>query len=597
MASRTIYPPIVKDYEPAFTAGQNAKLRMYFNLSSLSKPLGDNFSVYASIIRKDGVQVVNLENDTTNNIYRATGIILNLVPHKISTGYYYVDIDNNNLKSDWTYDGTTYKGWIPGWSYKVQLRISEIACPSNRVNQQEAWLQENSELFSEWSTICFVKCISPMEVINYNKGYVSAGGEPTVTTEDKIFSASIQSIIPDTEDYYSCNLVLYEYDRVNDIDVLIGTPIEYSGEIFNNEISNSAVKYTYKTNFVNGRKYSVYLNYITENDYRPDTSIGYTFRYQESVEGNTKVKLLTVENLTENVEIDALITNVSSLGIEEDEGRIGLKIYYDTEAEGSNVFTSFLIRRSSSKDNFTTWEDIKYITVDENTSTAINQYPIVYDYTVESGIWYKYGIAGVTTDGERSNLNILNNPAIRLFEYSYILGENEKQLKLEFDNTISTFTPKVVDGQQEPIGSKYPFVGRNSIIDYKSFPITGLITFWLDEANTFLKNGKEDIFHPDVVALYENYNLNRNIRQYDYTYEREFRKKVMEFLNDGKPKLFKSPSEGNIIVRLKDVNLTPNQPTGRLIYSFNANALEIDDDNMYNYLKYGFYYPGTYRTQ
>ena len=592
MASRTIYPPIVKDYEPAFIAGNDAKLRMYFNLSSLSEPLGDNFSIHASIIRKDGVQVVNLENDTTNNIYRATGTILNLVPHKISTGYYYVDIDNNNLKSDWTYDGTTYHGWIPGWSYKVQLRISKIACPSNRVNQQETWLQENSELFSEWSTICFIKCISPMEIINYN-GYAIANSGSVPESNDRIFSATIQSIIPDIEDYYSCNITLYKCDNLDNI---ISTPIEQSEEIFNNEISNSAVRYTYKTEFEQGIKYIVYVNYITENDYRPLLPTAFVFRFSESAEGNTKVKLLTVENLIENAEINALITNVSSLGLEEDEGRIGLKIYYDTEAEGSNAFTSFLIRRSSSKDNFTTWEDIKYITVDENTSTAINQYPIVYDYTVESGIWYKYGIAGVTADGERSNLNIIN-PVIRLFEYSYILGENEKQLKLEFDNTINTFTPKVVDGQQEPIGSKYPFIGRNSVIDYKSFPITGLITFWLDEANTFLKNGKEDIFHPDVVALYENYNLNRNIRQYDYTYEREFRKKVMEFLNDGKPKLFKSPSEGNIIVRLKDVNLTPNQPTGRLIYSFNANALEIDDDNMYNYLKYGFYYPGTYRTQ
>lgn len=594
MASRTIYPPIVKDYEPAFIAGNDAKLRMYFNLSSLSKSLGDNFSIHASIIRKDGVQVVNLENDTTNNIYRATGTILNLVPHKISAGYYYVDIDNNNLKSDWTYDGTTYHGWIPGWSYKVQLRISKIACPSNRVNQQEAWLQENSELFSEWSTICFIKCISPMEVINYNKNYVPVGETPTQGTNDRIFSATIQSIIPDIEDYYSCNITLYKCDNLDNI---INTPIEQSGEIFNNEISNSAVRYTYKTEFEEGVKYVVYVNYITENDYRPLLPTAFVFRFSESAEGSTKVKLLTVENLTENAEIDALITDVSSLGLEEDEGRIGLKIYYDTEAEGSNTFTSFLIRRASSKDNFAIWEDIKYITVDENTATAINQYPIVYDYTVESGIWYKYGVAGVAADGKRSNLNILNNPVIRLFEYSYILGENEKQLKLEFDNTISTFTPKVVDGQQEPIGSKYPFVGRNSVINYKSFSITGLITFWLDEANTFLKNGKEDIFYPEVIALYENFNLSRNIRQYDYTYEREFRKKVMEFLNDGKPKLFKSPSEGNIIVRLKDINLTPNQAIGRLIYSFNANALEIDDDNMYNYLKYGFYYPGTYRTQ
>jgi hypothetical protein len=32
----------------------------------------------------------------------------------------------------------------------------------------------------------------------------------------------------------------------------------------------------------------------------------------------------------------------------------------------------------------------------------------------------------------------------------------------------------------------------------------------------------------------------------------------MNWLNNGKPKLFRSPSEGNYIVRLMSVSLTPN---------------------------------------
>jgi hypothetical protein len=41
-----------------------------------------------------------------------------------------------------------------------------------------------------------------------------------------------------------------------------------------------------------------------------------------------------------------------------------------------------------------------------------------------------------------------------------------------------------------------------------------------------------------------------------------------------------------------DVNCTPNQSLGRMIYSFTSNAFELDDANMENYLKYGFYEVG-----
>jgi len=67
-------------------------------------------------------------------------------------------------------------------------------------------------------------------------------------------------------------------------------------------------------------------------------------------------------------------------------------------------------------------------------------------------------------------------------------------------------------------------------------------------------------------------------------------------LQDGKPKLFKSPTEGNIIVRLMDINCTPNQTLGRMIYSFNSNAIELNDPTMANYLKYGFYNIGEKKT-
>ena len=165
MASRTLYPPIVNSFEPAFVAGSGSQLRVYFSLSSLSSVSNiSNISVHASIMRKDGVKVLNTKNDPDNGRYRATGIILNMIPRRDTTmenNLYYVVINNNDLDSQVTLSGTTYNGWIPGWTYKIQLRLSTAIYPGGDI-KQAVWLQEHANDFSEWSTICYTKVISEM---------------------------------------------------------------------------------------------------------------------------------------------------------------------------------------------------------------------------------------------------------------------------------------------------------------------------------------------------------------------------------------------------------------------------------------------------
>ena len=58
--------------------------------------------------------------------------------------------------------------------------------------------------------------------------------------------------------------------------------------------------------------------------------------------------------------------------------------------------------------------------------------------------------------------------------------------------------------------------------------------------------------------------------------EREYKMRVLEWLNNGKPKLFRSPTEGNFLVRLMNVSLTPNDTLGRMLHTFSATAYEID---------------------
>jgi len=62
--------------------------------------------------------------------------------------------------------------------------------------------------------------------------------------------------------------------------------------------------------------------------------------------------------------------------------------------------------------------------------------------------------------------------------------------------------------------------------------------------------------------------------------------KVSEFLYDGQPKLFRSATEGNFIIKVMDVSLTPNATLGRRIVSFTATAYEIAECTVENFKKY-----------
>ena len=90
----------------------------------------------------------------------------------------------------------------------------------------------------------------------------------------------------------------------------------------------------------------------------------------------------------------------------------------------------------------------------------------------------------------------------------------------------------------------------------------------------------------EISNLYNEYNNRKGISLYDYTYEREFREKVMEFLSDGKVKMFKSPTEGNILIYLNNISLSPNKSLSRLVSSFTSTATEVAKNTIDNQIKY-----------
>jgi hypothetical protein len=79
-------------------------------------------------------------------------------------------------------------------------------------------------------------------------------------------------------------------------------------------------------------------------------------------------------------------------------------------------------------------------------------------------------------------------------------------------------------------------------------------------------------------TTYYNFLSSNGIPTYNnYISERLFRENVLKFLNDGKPKLLKTASEGLFLVRLTNLSFTPNKSLGRMIYNFSCEFTEIAD--------------------
>lgn len=591
MPSTTLYPPIMNSYMPAFqvTAGSTSLLRddtcpIDFSISKYNTP-SEIKQIQISITKQSsGVNVLALEDTLdeetpVNSRYRSTGILLLDLPETGLTpsanNIYTVDLYDSDLDCS---DGLGNEGFIPGWLYKVQMRFSYVRYLDERDTKTQAvWLKEKAQYFSEWSTICIVKPIGDMflNVTNLISNNQPFSNDLTYPTSNLEIFGNIVSAQDETEVLYSYQAKLYDSNNIllEDSGTLIASNYNDINKIhylFTNELQNNGV-------------YGLEIKYVTNNNYSNTVSVNFTCEYEEGAGAGIYVTYL--ESTAAHNNIDTL----TSLGFEEDEGRIGLLLNKDSEG----TFTGkIFVRRTDSATNFTKWIDIKEL---DCTNTDISSLGLFYDYTVESGVWYKYAVQ-LLLPGETFRSPLIypedsqgqicdEDYAMRDFNYSFLLGENEQQLKLKFDNTMNSFKYQVTESKTETVGAKHPTIARNTAVYYRNFPVTSLISFQMDENQTFCKEG--DILKWEKLRiLYHKYKTDRKISQYDYIYEREFRDKVIEFLLNGKPKIFKSPTEGNIIVRLTDNNLIPNQSLGRMVYSFSANAIEIADNTLENQKKY-----------
>lgn len=215
------------------------------------------------------------------------------------------------------------------------------------------------------------------------------------------------------------------------------------------------------------------------------------------------------------------------------------------------------------------------------------------DFSVKQGEEYTY-LLRIINDNNFSepvgDNGTLNDNSVKCDFEDAFLFDGEHQLCIRYNPKIASFKSTLLESKTDTLGGKYPFIFRNGNVRYKEFSISGLISILSDE-NKLFQNENKNMFldrfgiNDDIRAVKDFKTALTTDNIHD---EREFKMNVLSWLTNGKPKMFKSATEGNFIIRLMNSSLSPNDTLGRMLHTFTSTAYEINDYTYDNLFDYGF---------
>ena len=570
MASRICYPPITYSSLPAFPAGTDLMFR--FNIPNLNAKNDIKSIQFVVNFQTNNKSAVRREQWHTDIIFIPWSSV-----REDSLGYY-VYIGSDNLTN----------GWEAGLYYRIQARFGLIEGPEQigfDWGDWAEWSQHAAEnnLLTEWSTVTIVKAITrpTVSIINLTDSSAEVGNQFVSSSLSTFVGAYYSSdpqeivdtyrfIITDQNGTIVADSGIQHHNAADDYYI-----VEYIND--NSEISSIDI-YNPEIYLNDGETYHIEYSITTKNLYTGTAS--YDFTIQDNYSGAPAI-YVTAQVDNENGKIDVYFNNINS----------------------EDLFRgNFVIKRASSQTNYNIWEDLVTL---QFSSIAFNNTLVYQDYFVEHGVTYRYGVQQIYKNQTRSYLvteeeDDRSSYYTCLFNYSYLYS-NGKQLVLKFNDTVDSFAQTHLESVQQAMGSVYPFITRNGITSYYQFPIEGLISYHQDEMEQFLS--KDSTLFPYSVTRTRPedkeplFTPNTNLTNQNIYTERKFREAIMDFLYSGDYFVYKSQTEGNILVVLTGISLTPNSTVHRMIYSFSAQAYQIDEYNLSTLAKYGVYDPGEFEQE
>ena len=491
-----------------------------------------------------------------------------------------LDLNNNdsivfNIVEEQNGFQSSYSKFFVGQYYKVQI----------------AYVQNNE--IGYYSTVGIIKCTSKPEIsiVNMTEGALHS---------DTTFYTGIYKNSGDTtEKLYSYYFNIY--DNSNNLITTSGEQLHNAEE--DTSIEESKDEYQLLIALEKNKIYNIVYGGTTINGMKIET-VPYRIVQQSTIPPEIKADI-TVEMNSNNgyVKINIIGKKNPDTGLEE------------------NAIGTFQILRSSELGQYSDWQIIHRFVMFGSQPSALD----IKDFTVEQGKKYKYALQQYNNASGLVSDKMFSNEIMVDFEDCF-LYDGEHQLKIKYNPKISSFKETLLEAKTNTLGGQYPFFFRNGKVAYKEFPISGLISYLMDEEHLFLtdeeiglenftqnyyrtatlKSGittaNTDYFQAirdqgnynkaeELYNLYQQRELpdskenqiskqrtrTTQLLDYNQAAERIFKLKVLEFLNNGKPKLFRSASEGNYIVRLTNSSLTPNDQLGRMLHTFSTTATEVQE--------------------
>lgn len=563
----SIYPPTLQSTQPAFLA-TTPDYEIKYTLQKVTSAETIKHIQIRVVEQRSNSSIVNTSKYPDNIIYKNVDLTKEASPYGIKI-----------LTSD------LRKPWSPGVCYKIQLRFGSTSFPSD-LSAFAAWKKEqiNNQTFSEWSTVMVIKAIAQPEVYIENAGTLRTDVIASKQTEASLTPLFVGDYIDNASEE---PLEKYKFDLYDETGK---TLIESSDWI--QAVSGKNCSHRFKTMLTNNESYRVYFSIVTRNGY--ETRTYYDFQA-------IKVYL---ESLTDvSIRVDDADVFCRENGC--------MRIYLTAK----NPLTGcYVLTRTSEESNYQVYEDLKYFNYFEEEFSDTLLY---IDYIIESGIKYKYAFQYQNSQGLRSaplQEDGMTVPSRSVdFEYSYIYRDGV-QLRLKFNQKLSSFKHTTLASKQDTLGDQFPHLSKNGYAYYAEFPISGLISFQMDEDQTFFTLKTDGYYYNNELVIPADkfsvstatrgdesvpsyLSIDSSITDNNIFIERKFREKAEQFLNDFTYKLYKSPTEGNIVIGLINLSMTPNASLGRMIFEFSATAYEVLENTIDDLNEVGIIDVGTFNNE
>lgn len=549
-----LYPPqFPSTVAPAFS--QNSTLRVYFSISSFNS---------SSSIQRCHVTITN-QSSGENVIDTASGLLMLNYSYDSEEGLYYVEIPAGSIKGSVTQStplGETelvQSGWQINQYYKFQMRFdgNEVTTYSNT----EEYFNSYSQYFSEWSQVLLLRPISQptLRLLPFDKTSVEDGTSVSQTLNPGILH--LNGVVSFEDSSEKETVKSYSVKILNGVteEVIADKIVEnYTSDSVDPNVIDCRINLASISS--NLSKYLLVVTITTKNNYVFSSTRAFSIG-----------EYVTEDNFNPNVLLD-----VSAI----DKGVVYIHLTNADVLNGGTIY----ITRSSNLSKFQEWETIEEISALGSLDVTIT------DNTVGSGIFYRYAAQMENTVGGMTKVyngyyyeedDELHQKIYTVFPdfYDAILSRDGRQISIRYNYKVSSVKPTVSRTKMDVLGGRYPKFVENASMNYKQLSITGLISSQEDENGLFLT--KEDVYQ-DMLTSYESYEKSEyrdayNIENYNYFWEREFREELVSWLNDGEPKLYRSMTEGMLVVIITDVNLTPNATLSRRLWDFSATLYEVAD--------------------